>query len=84
MANQKWIGEGINPTIKESSDGDIIREILELLRAKIDLCLFTVFVNIKSHRGEFLSKMSDRWADKGRHTETEARWTSLRQRLIFT
>jgi len=26
----------------------------------------------------------DRWADKGRHTETEARRTSLRQRPIFT
>ena len=26
MANQKWIGEGINPTIKESPDGDILRE----------------------------------------------------------
>ena len=26
----------------------------------------------------------DRWADKGRHTETEPRRTSLRQRPIFT
>jgi len=31
MAIQKWIGEGIDPTIKESP-GDILREILELLR----------------------------------------------------
>jgi len=28
--------------------------------------------------------MVDRWADKSRDTETEARWTSLRQRPIFT
>jgi len=28
--------------------------------------------------------MADRWADKGRHTETGARFTSLRQRPIFT
>jgi len=28
--------------------------------------------------------MADWWADKDRHTETEARWTSLRQRPIFT
>jgi len=80
MAIQKWI----DPTIKESPDGDIIREILEPLRLRIDLGLFTLFVKTKSHRGEFLNKMADRWADKGRHTETEARWTSLRQRPIFS
>jgi len=28
--------------------------------------------------------MADRWADKVRHTETNARWTSLRQRPVFT
>jgi len=84
MAIQKWIGEGIDPTIKESPDGDILREILELLRVRTDLGLFTLFVEIKSHRGEFFKEMADRWADKGSHTETEARWTSLRQRSIFT
>ena len=35
MANQKWIGEGIDRTIKASPDGDILREILELLRKRI-------------------------------------------------
>jgi len=84
MAIQKWIGEEINPTIKESPDGDILQEILELFRARIDLGLFTLFVKIKSHRGEFFNEMVDRWADKGRHTEMGARWTSLRQRPIFT
>jgi len=81
MAIQKWIGEGIDPSIKASPDGDILREILELLRARIDLGLSTLLVIIKSHRGEFFNEMADRWADKGRHTETNARWTSLRQRL---
>jgi len=84
MAIQEWIVEGIDPTVKESPHGDILREILELLRARIDLYLFTLFVKIKSHRGEFFNEIVDRWADKGRHTETEARWTSLRQRPIFT
>ena len=68
MAIQKWIGEEINPTIKESPDGDILQKILELLRARIDLGLFTLFVKIKSHNGEFFNEMADRWADKGRHT----------------
>ena len=84
MAIQKWIGAGINPTIKESPDGDILQEILEVLRVRIDLGLFTHFIKIESHRGEFFNEMADRWADKGRHTETEARGTSLRQRPIFT
>jgi len=82
MAIQKWIGEVINPTIKESPDGDILREILELLRVRIDLGLFTLFVKMKSHRGEFFDDMADRWADKGRHMETVTRWTSLRQHPI--
>jgi len=53
MAIQKWIGEGIDPTIKASLDGDILRENLELLRKKIELVLFTLYVKIRSHRGEF-------------------------------
>jgi len=50
----------------------------------MDLGLFTLFAKIKSHRGEFFNEMADRWADKGRHTETSARRTSPRQRPIFT
>ena len=38
MAIQR-IGEGIDPFIKASPDGDILREILGLLRARIDLGL---------------------------------------------
>jgi hypothetical protein len=49
MAIQKWIGEGINPTIKESPGGDILQEIFELLRVRIDLGLFTLVVKIKAH-----------------------------------
>ena len=84
MAIQKWIGEGINPTIKESSDRDILRKILEILRNKKELGLFTFFVGIKWHRGDFFDELVDRWADKGRDMETEARWTDIRQRPIFT
>jgi len=84
MAIQKWIGEGINPTTKESPDGDILQEILELLRVRIDRGLFTLFVKFTSHRKEFFNEMADMWADKGRHTETKDRWMSLRQSPMFT
>jgi len=50
IAIQKWIGEGFDPTIKESPDEDILRELLELLRVRIDVGLFTLFVEVKSHR----------------------------------
>jgi len=52
MAIQKRIGEGINPTIKTSPEGDILQESLELLWNKVELGLFTLFVKITSHRGE--------------------------------
>ena len=83
MAIQKWIGEGIDPSIKESPDGNILREILELLRNRVELGLFTLNVIIKLHRGEFFNIMADRWADNGRDTELEAKWTSLGQRPLF-
>jgi len=44
MAIQKWIGEGIDPSIKETQDGDILGEILELLEARMDLGLVILFV----------------------------------------
>jgi len=50
--------ESIRPS--KSPDGDILREILELLRARIDSDLFTLFVKIKSHREEFFNEMADR------------------------
>ena len=72
MAIQKWIGEGLNLTIKESPDGDIIQKTFKLLRVRIHVGLSTLFVKIISHRDEFFNEMAHRWADKGRHTETEA------------
>ena len=41
-------------------------------------------MKIKSNGEEFFSETADKWADKGRTTEKEARSTSVQQRLIFT
>ena len=71
MAIQKWIGEGIDLIIKTSLDGDILREIPELLRKIIKMGLFTHFVKIKLPRGEFFNEMAKRWADEGRAKETK-------------
>jgi len=57
MAIQKWIEEEIDPTIKESPDGDILREILDLLRNRIELASSLSLLN--SNRTEESS--STRW-----------------------
>jgi len=61
-----------------------LRTILKGKGERILKCSLSHSKFFKSHRGEFFNKMADRWADKGRDTEEEARWTSLRQRTIFT
>jgi len=40
-------------------DGDILRDIIELLKKRVDNGLFTLFVKIRAHRGEFFNEMSD-------------------------
>ena len=61
---QPWIGEGHNLTIHKFPDGDILRDIIELLRKWIEKRLFTLFVKFRAHRGEVLNEMADRWADQ--------------------
>jgi len=51
--------------IHKFPDGDILRDIIELLRKRVDSGLFTLFVKIRAHRGEFFNEMADQWADKG-------------------
>ena len=46
--------------------------------------LFTLFIQIKAHPGEFFNKKADRWADKGRETAGKALWKDLSLRPIFT
>ena len=57
---QLWNGEGCNPMIHKCPDGDIFRDIMELLRKRVEKGLFTLFVKTRAHRGEFLNEMADR------------------------
>jgi len=47
----------------------------------ISMCLPSLF---SFSAPEFFNKMADHWADKCRDRETEASWTNLQQRQIFT
>jgi ribonuclease HI len=64
-SSQKWIGEGKSPSMWGNLDADIMRDIVQLLRERIEQGLLTVFIKIKAHRGDPPNELSDRWETKG-------------------
>jgi len=63
-------------------DADIMRDIVQLLRERIEQGLLTIFITIKANRGDPLNKLADRWADEGRQSEN-IRWSLPTNRPIF-
>jgi len=63
-------------------DADIMRDIVQLLRERIEQGLLTIFIKIKAHRGDPLNELADRWADEGRQSEN-VRWSLPTNRNIF-
>ena len=63
-------------------DADIMSDIVQLLRERIEQGLLTIFIKMKAHRGDPLNKQADRWADEGRQSEN-IRWSLLSNRPIF-
>ena len=45
-----------------------MREIVQLLRKRIEEGLLTFFIKIKAHRGDPLNELADRLADEGRES----------------
>jgi len=43
-SSQKWIGEGKSPSMWGNPDADIMRDIVQLLRERIEEGLLTVFI----------------------------------------
>jgi len=68
-SSQKWIGEGKSPYMYGNPDADIMRDIVQLLRERIEQGLLTSFIKIKAHHGDPLNELADRWADEGRQSE---------------
>jgi len=81
-SSQKWTGEGKSPSMHGNLDADIMRDIVLLLRERIDLGLLTIFIKIKAHWGDPLNEQADRWADEGRQSEN-IRWSLPTNRPIF-
>jgi len=68
-STQKWTGESKPPSMWGNPDADIMREIVQLLRERIEQGQLTICIKIKAHRGDPLNKFTDRWADEGRESE---------------
>ena len=64
--DSNWVGKGKDPLLRHSPDGDILAHIIKVLHQRVNLGLFTMFNEIRVHRGEFLNEKADRWADEGR------------------
>jgi len=82
-SSQKWIGEEKSPSMWGDLDADIMRDIVQLLRERIEQGLLTVFIKIKAHRGDLLNELVDRWADEGRQSENIG-WSLPTNRPIFS
>jgi len=59
-----WVGEGKDPLLRHSPDGDIPARIIKVLHQRVSMVLSTMFIKIRAHRGEFLNEQADRWATK--------------------
>ena len=60
----RWVGEGGKATLTGAPDADILREAIELLRARIEAGTATFVVKMKAHRGEPANEEADILADK--------------------
>jgi len=86
MVASKWVGEGKDPLLRHSPDGDILARIIKVLHQRVSLGLFTMFIKIRAHRVEFLHEKADRWADEGQKDIDNVRWDgpSLQPTLSWT
>ena len=81
----KWVGEGSKATLANAPNADILAEIIEKLRERIEKGSATFLVKVKSHRGDPLNERADTLADEGRLIEDkEAKWTKRTRRLVFS
>jgi len=69
-----WVGEGKDPLLRHSPGGDVLARIIKVLHKRVSTGLFTMFIKIRSHRGEFLNEKADRWADEGQEDIDNIRW----------
>jgi hypothetical protein len=62
----KWAGEGTRANLVTTPDGDIVREIVQILQERVTTGANTFLIKIKAHRGEPLNEAADSRAEQGR------------------
>ena len=72
------VGEGKDPLLRHSPDSDILARIIKVLHQRVDLELFTIFIKIRAHRGEFLNEKADLWSDEEQDDVGNVRWDGPR------
>ena len=79
------MGQGGRATLANAPDADILREIVELLRTRIEVGRAMFFVKVKSRRGEPLNERADTLAERGRaKPEEEKQWDVRTDRITYT
>ncbi len=63
---RRWIDQGSETCLTNTSDGDILEFIIGKLRARITANVRTFLVKIKTHRDEPLVERADDLADEGK------------------
>ena len=63
--SSNWLGEGKVPLLRHSPDGDILACIIKVLHERVGLGIFTIFIKIRAHQGEFLNEKANKWANEG-------------------
>ena len=58
---RKWIGEGHRATLADKVNADILKEIIEALRRRVEAGAATFLVKVKAHRGEPLNERAERF-----------------------
>ena len=73
---RKWVGEGSRPFLTGAANADILREIIELTRRRVQAGAVTLLVKVKAHRGEPMNEEADDCADIGRRLDAETKAVS--------
>jgi ribonuclease HI len=83
----RWVGQGGNASLTNTTDADILEYILVKLTTRIAAKARTFLVKVKAHRGEPLNEGTDDLAEVGRLLSKEGegyKWKQRTTRLVFS
>jgi ribonuclease HI len=80
----RWIGRGPRTTLAGDANADIMKTIIECLRARVIRGARTFMVKFKAHWGEPLNEEADTVAERARQLpEDSKQWTTRTPRLLY-